>query len=83
MFDIHKWPLELKNYCTKVYQHYSKMMHVSEDQVTKYLQQRITETFKLKPDLNIAWQEEPVPDLEAIRKVRSFFIETQIKLVIQ
>ena len=61
--------MALKSYCTKVYQHYSKIMHVSEDQVTKYLQQRITETFKLKPDLNIAWHEEPVPNIEAIRKV--------------
>jgi len=36
--------------------------------VTKYLQKRITETFKLKPDLNIAWESEPVPSLEEIRK---------------
>ena len=44
------------------------MYAISEDQVTKYLQKRITETFKLKPDLNISWQNEPVPDVNAIRK---------------
>lgn len=44
-------------------------MHtITEDQVTKYLQKRITETFKLKPDLNIPWQTEPTPSIEAIKK---------------
>jgi hypothetical protein len=42
---------------------------ISEDQVTKYLQQRITDTFKLKPDLNVGWDIEAVPSLEDIRKV--------------
>lgn len=37
--------------------------------MTKYLQQRITDTFKLKPDLNIGWETEPVPAQEDIRKV--------------
>ena len=69
VFDIHKWPPALKSYCTKVYQHFQKILNISEDQVTKYLQQRITETFKDKPDLNIAWHDEPVPDVEQIRKV--------------
>lgn len=69
VFDIHKWPPALKTYCTKVYQHYQKVHTISEDQVTKYLQQRITETFKQQPDLNIAWHMEAVPEIEAIRKV--------------
>lgn len=69
VFDIHKWPPALKNYCTKVYQHFQKVLNISEDQVTKYLQQRITETFKEKPDLNIAWYDEPVPEIEQIRQV--------------
>ena len=45
---------------------------VSEDQVTKYLQQRITDAFKVKPDLNIGWENEPLPDIIAIRKVAPF-----------
>ena len=69
VFDINKWPVALRNYCAKVYQHYQGVNSVSEDQVTKYLQQRITETFKEKPDLNVGWEKEAVPDLVAIRAV--------------
>lgn len=70
--DINKWPATLKAYCTKVYQFYQKLHTVSEDQVTKYLQQRITDTFKLKPDLNIDWDNEKIPDVSAIRLVAPF-----------
>lgn len=45
---------------------------VSEDQVTKYLQKRITDAFKLKPDLNIGWDAEPLPDIISIKKVAPF-----------
>jgi len=68
VFDIHKWPVALKTYCTKVYQNYANVFGLSEDQVTKYLQKRITDTFKIKPDLNIDWESEPVPSIEDIRK---------------
>lgn len=52
-----------------MYQHYQSITLVSEDQVTKYLQQRITDAFKVKQDLNIGWENEPLPDIIAIRKV--------------
>lgn len=69
VFDINKWPTALKNYCAKVYQHYQNIKQVSEDQVTKYLQKRITDAFKVRSDLNIAWDIEPLPDVAAIRLV--------------
>lgn len=69
VYDIHKWPASLKNYCAKVYQHYQQITIVSEDQVTKYLQQRITDAFKQKQDLNIGWENEKIPDVIAIKKV--------------
>lgn len=47
VFDINKWPLALKNYCTKVYQAYASNFNVNESQVTAYLQSRITEVFKI------------------------------------
>jgi hypothetical protein len=72
VYDINKWPIALKTYCAKVYQHYQTITLVSEDQVTKYLQQRITEAFNLKPDLNIGWDKEPLPDIISIRKVAPF-----------
>jgi hypothetical protein len=72
VYDINKWPIALKTYCAKVYQHYQTITMVSEDQVTKYLQQRITEAFNLKPDLNIGWDKEPLPDIISIRKVAPF-----------
>ncbi|CAF0882411.1 unnamed protein product [Brachionus calyciflorus] len=69
VFDINKWPLSLKTYCAKVYQHYQTITLVSEDQVTKYLQKRITDAFKIKPDLNIPWDREPLPDINSIKQV--------------
>ena len=72
VYDINKWPVSLKEYCAKVYQHYQSITLVTEDQVTKYLQQRITNAFKLKPDLNIGWETEPMPDIISIRKVAPY-----------
>lgn len=31
VFDIHKWPPALKNYCTRVYQNFQKVLNISED----------------------------------------------------
>ena len=70
--DINKWPASLKAYCTKVYQHFQKLTNISEDQVTKYLQHRITETFKIKPDLNIAWESEKIPEVSDIKQVAPY-----------
>lgn len=69
VFDINKWPNALKSYCARVYQHYQNIKQVSEDQVTKYLQKRITDAFKIRADLNIVWDSEPLPDVAAIRQV--------------
>lgn len=73
VYDINKWPASLKTYCASVYQHYQKITLVSEDQVTKYLQKRITDAFKENADLNSGWQTEPIPDVLAIKKVNFNF----------
>lgn len=72
VFDINKWPNALKNYCAKVYQHYQNIKQVSEDQVTKYLQKRITDAFKIRSDLNIDWEKEALPEIASIRQVAPF-----------
>jgi hypothetical protein len=66
--DINKWPFKLKNYCSKVYQTYSTIKIVTEQQVTNYLRSRITEVFKDHPDLNIDWDKEKVPEMNLIRQ---------------
>jgi hypothetical protein len=80
VYDIKKWPVNLKAYCARVYQHYVKIVAVDEEQVTKYLQKRITDVFQINPELTIDWEKEPVPDLIAIKKVAPFSkaqLETQ------
>ena len=67
--NINKWPASLKTFCAKVYQHFQSSLVLAEDQVTKYLQQRITDAFKLKSDLETGWECESMPSVEAIRKV--------------
>lgn len=69
VYDIKKWPEALKAYCAKVYKHYSSVSQVSEDQVTKYLQKRITDVFKVTPDLNTGWEHEPIPEIYDIKQV--------------
>jgi hypothetical protein len=69
VFDIHKWPVSLKSFCAKVYQHYQSITLVAEDQVTKYLQQRITDAFKVKPNLEVGWETEQIPTVEQIKQV--------------
>jgi len=70
--DINKWPANLRTYCTKVYQFYQKQTILSEDQVTKYLQQKITDTFKIKPDLSIDWDNEKIPEVSQIKQIAPF-----------
>jgi hypothetical protein len=72
VYDINKWPSSLKDFCARVYKHYHTSTIVTEDQVTKYLQQRITNAFKLKPDLNVGWESEALPDIISIKKVAPF-----------
>jgi hypothetical protein len=72
VYDIRKWPETLKAYCAKVYAHYQKLATVGDDQVTKYLQKRITEVFKNTPDLKIDWGSEPLPDVATIKRVSPF-----------
>lgn len=69
VYDINKWPMALKTFCAKVYHHYQAITLVSEDQVTKYLQKRITDAFKQNPNLDVGWDAEPIPDIISIRKV--------------
>ena len=67
--NINKWPASLKSFCAKVYQHYQTITTVTEDQVTKYLQQRITDAFKIKPNLETGWETEAMPNVDDIKKV--------------
>jgi hypothetical protein len=67
--NINKWPTSLKNFCAKVYQHYQTITAVTEDQVTKYLQQRITDAFKIKSNLETGWETETMPSVDDIKKV--------------
>lgn len=71
VYDINKWPDSLKAYCAKVYKHYSQNGQVSEDQVTKYLQKKIIDAFKVTPDLNTGWETEPIPEIYDIKQVRT------------
>ena len=80
VFDIHKWPNSLKTFCAKVYQHYQNILLVTEDQVTKYLQQRITDAFKIKPNLEIGWETEQMPDVEQIKRVAPLSAAQQLQL---
>ena len=66
--DINKWPVSLKNYCSRLFTIYHSNKVVSEHQVTNYLQTRITEAFKIKSDLNINWDAEKIPDVQTIKK---------------
>jgi hypothetical protein len=79
VYDIKKWPDSLKAYCAKVYAHYQQLATLGDDQVTKYLQKRITEVFKQSPDLLIDWENEPLPDVASIKKV-SPFSQQQLQL---
>lgn len=69
VYHIDKWPDALKNYCARVYKQYASSSQVSEDQVTKYLQKRITDAFKLRPDLNNGWESEKIPEIYDIKQV--------------
>ena len=69
VYDINKWPDTLKNYCARVYKHYATISQVSEDQVTKYLQKKITDAFKVTPDLNTGWETEAIPEIYDIKQV--------------
>ena len=69
VYDINKWPDSLKNYCARVYKHYATISQVSEDQVTKYLQKKITEAFKVSPDLNTGWETKAIPEIHDIKQV--------------
>lgn len=71
VFHIDKWPDALKNYCARVYKQYANSTQVSEDQVTKYLQKRITDAFKVRPDLNVGWETESIPEIYDIKQVRN------------
>lgn len=71
--DINKWPVSLKNYCSRLFTIYHSNKLVSEQQVTRYLQTRITETFKIKNDLNINWDNEKIPDVQTIRQLTTTF----------
>lgn len=75
VFDINKWPVSLKNYCAKVYQQYAASTQVTEQQVTNYLQNRITQAFKVKADLGINWDAEKMPDVNTIKQLASVKIE--------
>ena len=37
--------------------------------MTKYLQQRITDAFKIKPNLETGWETEAMPNVDDIKKV--------------
>jgi hypothetical protein len=78
VFDINKWPVALKNYCSKVYQQYAASTLVTEQQVTNYLQNRITQAFKLKADLGINWDAEKMPDVNTIRQLASLKVEASV-----
>jgi hypothetical protein len=46
VYDINKWPVSLKEYCAKVYQHYQSITLVTEDQVGKVNQCQISFRFE-------------------------------------
>lgn len=75
VFDINKWPMSLKNYCSKVYQHFAGSSQVSEQLVTNYLQNRITQAFRVKADLAINWDAEKIPDVNTVRQLGSIKID--------
>lgn len=80
VFDIHKWPASLKSFCAKVYQCYQSITLVAEDQVTKYLQQRITDAFKVKQNLEIGWETELMPTVEQIKEVAPMSNAQQLQM---
>lgn len=69
VYHIEKWPDALKNFCARVYKQYAQSTQVSEDQVTKYLQKRITDAFKVRADLNTGWETEKIPEIYDIKQV--------------
>lgn len=77
VYHIDKWPDALKNYCARVYKQYASSSQVSEDQVTKYLQKRITDAFKIRPDLNNGWESEKIPEIYDIKQVSFLTIITK------
>jgi len=78
VFDINKWPVSLKSYCSKVYQQHAGSTQVTEQQVTNYLQNRITQAFKVKADLAINWDVEKMPDVNTIRQLASLKVEASV-----
>lgn len=74
VYHIDKWPDSLKNYCARIYKHYSQSTQVSEDQVTKYLQKKITDAFKVRADLNTGWETEKIPEIYDIKQVYICFL---------